>query len=139
MAINKNIEDIKYKYKNYLLQSGNLFLINKKNIIYNSSIISKKSKNAIISPVVKANGYGMGVLTITNILIELGYKKIFLANIAEGIEVRKKFKNIEIYILNIGKPFNTKILKKYESYILYFVYLLRINYHFVIDYFYIYI
>ena len=114
MAINKNIEDIKYKYKNYLLQSGNLFLINKKSIIYNSSIISKKSKNAIISPVVKANGYGMGVLTITNILIELGYKKIFLANIAEGIKVRKKFKNIEIYILNVGKPFNTNILKKYK-------------------------
>ena len=78
MAINKNIEDIKHKYKNNLLQSGNLFLINKQNIIYNSSIISKKSKNAIISPVVKANGYGMGVLTITNILIELGYKNIFL-------------------------------------------------------------
>ena len=114
MATNKANETIKHKYKKYLLQSGNLFLINKKNIIYNSNIISKKCNNAIIIPVIKADAYGMGVLIITSILIELGYRKMFLANIAEGIELRKKFKNIELYVLNIGKPFDAKILKKYN-------------------------
>ena len=110
MIINKINEDIKKKYKKYLFQNGNLFLINRNNIIHNSSIISKKSKNALICPVIKADAYGLGVLKIISILIELGYQKMFLANISEGIEVRRKYKNIEIYILNIGKPFNTKIL-----------------------------
>ncbi|PPR17146.1 MAG: Alanine racemase [Alphaproteobacteria bacterium MarineAlpha9_Bin3] len=114
MEINKASKNIKNKYKKYLFQNGNLFLISKKNIKYNSNIISKKSKNAVISPVIKADAYGMGVLSITSILIELGYKKMFLANIAEGIKLRKKFKNIELFILNIGKPFNVKILKKYN-------------------------
>ena len=53
----------------------------------------------------------MGLLTIAKILIDLGYKKMFLANIAEGIEIRKKYKSIELYILNCGKPLNTTILK----------------------------
>ena len=112
MVINKISTDFKNQYNKYLSQSGSLFLINKKSIAYNSSIISKKSNNAIICPVIKANAYGMGLLTIAEILIDLGYKKMFLANIAEGIEIRKKYKNIELYILNCGKPLNTTILKK---------------------------
>ena len=114
MIINKISTELKKKYNKYLSQNGCLFLINKKNITYNSNIVFKKSKNAIICPVIKANAYGMGVLTITNILVELGYKKFFLANIAEGIEVRKKFKNIELYIINCGNPLNTRVLKKYN-------------------------
>ena len=114
MIINKISTELKKKYNKYLSQNGCLFLINKKNITYNSNIILKKSKNATIYPVIKANAYGMGVLTITNILVELGYKKFFLANIAEGIEVRKKFKNIELYIINCGNPLNTRVLKKYN-------------------------
>ena len=46
----------------------------------------------------------MGVISITNILIELGYKNIFLANIAEGIEVRKKFKSLLIITPGIRLP-----------------------------------
>ena len=91
MVINKINTDFENQYNKYLSQSGSLFLISKKNIAYNSSIISK-SNNAIICPVIKANAYGMGLLTIAKILIDLGYKKMFLANIAEGIEIRKNIK-----------------------------------------------
>ena len=114
MGINKINTDFKNQYNKYLSQSGSLFLIDKKSIAYNSSIISKKSNNAIICPVIKANAYGMGLLTIAKILIELGYKKMFLANISEGIEIRKKYKSIELYILNCGKPLNSTVLKKYN-------------------------
>jgi len=114
MVINKISSDFKNQYNKYLSQNGSLFLINKKSIAYNSSIISKKSNNAIICPVIKANAYGMGLLTIAKILIELGYKKMFLANIAEGIEIRKKYKSLELYILNCGKPLNKSILNKYN-------------------------
>jgi alanine racemase len=114
MEINKLNLTIRTKYKKYLSQNGNLALVNKKNISYNSNIISKKSKNAQICPVIKANAYGVGVIPITRILIELGYKSFFVANISEGIEVRNKFKNLDLYILNCGQPLNTKIIKKYN-------------------------
>jgi len=114
MEINKLNQDIKKKYNKYFQQYGSVLLINKNNIIYNSKIISNKSKKSKIFPVIKANAYGMGVISITNILIELGYKNIFLANIAEGIEVRKKFKSLNIYILNCGQPFNAQILIKHN-------------------------
>ncbi len=114
MEINKLNLVIKNKYKKYLSQNGNLALINKNNIFYNSNIISKKSKKALICPVIKASAYGTGVIPITKILIELGYKVFFVANISEGIEIRKIFKNIEIYILNCGQPFDSKILKKHH-------------------------
>ena len=43
MVINKINTDFENQYNKYLSQSGSLFLISKKNIAYNSSIISKKA------------------------------------------------------------------------------------------------
>ena len=114
MEINKLNQDLKKKYNKYFQHYGSILLINKNNIIYNSKIISNKSKKSKIFPVIKANAYGIGVIAITNILVELGYTSVFLANIAEGLEVRKKFKNLDIYILNCGQPFNSKILIKHN-------------------------
>ena len=114
MEINILNQDLKKKYNKYFQQYGSVLFINKNNIIYNSTIISSKSKKSKIFPVIKANAYGMGVIAITNILIELGYKSIFLANIAEGVEVRKKFKSLNIYILNCGQPLNAQILIKHN-------------------------
>jgi alanine racemase len=114
MEINKLNQDLKKKYNKYFQQYGSVLFINKNNIVYNSTIISNKSKKSKIFPVIKANAYGMGVIAITKVLIELGYKSIFLANIAEGVEVRKKFKSLHIYILNCGQPLNTQILIKYK-------------------------
>ena len=114
MEINILNQDLKKKYNKYFQQYGSVLFINKNNIIYNSTIISSKSKKSKIFPVIKANAYGMGVIAITKILIELGYKSIFLANIAEGVEVRKKFKSLNIYILNCGQPLNAQILIKHN-------------------------
>ena len=114
MEINILNQALKKKYNKYFQQYGSVLFINKNNIVYNSTVISNKSKNSKIFPVIKANAYGIGVIAITNILVELGYTSIFLANIAEGLEVRKKFKSLDIYILNCGQPFNSKILIKYN-------------------------
>lgn len=114
MELNKFSAKQQNKFKKYLSECGSIILINKKHIFYNSNIISKKSKNKTICPVIKANAYGMGVESITKILIEIGHKRFFLANISEGIEIRKKFEDIEIYILNCGHPFNINVLKKYN-------------------------
>ena len=69
MEINKLNLVIKNKYKKYLSQNGNLALINKNNIFYNSNIISNKCKKALICPVIIASAYGTGVIPITKILI----------------------------------------------------------------------
>ena len=88
--------------------------INKSNIVHNSNLILRKSKNKIISPVIKADAYGIGAKNLIKILIECGYKSFFLGNLSEGQEIRKIYKNVELFILNCGQPFNIKLLKKYK-------------------------
>ena len=112
MELDKLSISLKKKTLKYLSQYGTVSYINKNNIIHNSNIILKKSKNKIISPVIKADAYGIGAKALIKILIECGYKSFFLGNLSEGQEIRKKYKNIELFILNCGQPFNIKLLKK---------------------------
>ena len=114
MELKKLSINVRKKSLKYLSQYGTVSYINKNNIIYNSNIILKKSKNKIISPVIKADGYGIGAKALIKILIECGYKSFFLGNISEGIEIRKIDKNIELFILNCGHPFNFASIKKYK-------------------------
>jgi len=102
------------KIKNIISQNGAVLLVNKYKIIKNSDIIKKKSKNVIIAPVIKADGYGVGAKVLVDILIECKYKNFFLGNIKEGIILRKYHKNINLYILNNGFPFNTNLIEKYN-------------------------
>ena len=114
MELKKLSINVRKKSLKYLSQYGTVSYINKNNIIYNSNVILKKSKNKIISPVIKADGYGIGAKALIKILIECGYKSFFLGNISEGIEIRKIYKNIELFILNCGQPFNFASFKKYK-------------------------
>ena len=114
MEINNLSISLKKKSQKYLAQYGTVIFINKNNIIHNSNIISDKCINKIISPVIKSDAYGIGAKQLTKILIECGYKSFFLGNLAEGSEIRKKFQNIDLFIMNCGYPFNIKYLKKYK-------------------------
>ena len=114
MEIEKLSINIRNKSLKYLSQYGTVSYINKNNIIHNSNIILKKSKNKIISPVIKADAYGIGAESLIKILIECGYKSFFLGNLSEGLEIRKKYKNAELFILNCGQPFNITYFKKYK-------------------------
>ena len=53
MIINEISTELKKKYNKYLSQNGCLFLINKKNITYNSNIILKKVKMRQFIPLLK--------------------------------------------------------------------------------------
>ena len=77
MELKKLSINVRKKSLKYLSQYGTVSYINKNNIIYNSNIILKKSKNKIISPVIKADGYGIGAKALIKILIECGYKSFF--------------------------------------------------------------
>ena len=114
MEIHNLSISLKKKSQKYLAQYGTVIFINKNNIIHNSNIISDKCINKIISPVIKSDAYGIGAKQLTKILIECGYKSFFLGNLAEGSEIRKKFQNIDLFIMNCGYPFNIKYLKKYK-------------------------
>ncbi len=102
------------KIKKIISQNGAILLVDKDKIIKNSYIIKKKLKNTIIAPVIKADGYGVGAKALIDILINCKYKNFFLGNINEGIILRKYYKNINLYILNCGFPFNTNLIKKYN-------------------------
>jgi alanine racemase len=114
MELEKLSINLRNKSLKYLSQYGTVSYINKNNIIHNSNIILKKSKNKINSPVIKANAYGMDAKVLIKILIECGYKSFFLGNLSEGLEIRKKYKNVELFILNCGQPLNITYLKKYK-------------------------
>ena len=114
MELDKLSIKLRKKSLKYLSQYGTVSYINKSNIVHNSKLIIRKSKNRIISPVIKADAYGIGAKILIKILIECGYKSFFLGNLSEGQEIRKKYKNVELFILNCGQPFNIKLLKKYK-------------------------
>lgn len=114
MEISKLTRNLKTKAQKNLTEYGSVILIKKNSIIKNSTLISNICKNKIISPVIKSNAYGIGVIEYIKILIECGYKSFFLGNISEGIQVREKYKNIDIYILNCGYPFNISNIRKYD-------------------------
>ena len=114
MELDKLSIKLRKKSLKYLSQYGTVSYINKSNIVHNSNLILRKSKNKIISPVIKADAYGIGAKNLIKILIECGYKSFFLGNLSEGQEIRKIYKNVELFILNCGQPFNIKLLKKYK-------------------------
>ena len=46
--------------------------------------------------VIKANAYGMGMLKVAQTLIEAGCNYFYVANLDEGIQLRKEFKSENI-------------------------------------------
>jgi len=97
-----------------LQQFNTTLVINKKNLIYNAKYISEICNDSVIAPVIKSDAYGLGVIRITQIYTKLGFKSFFVGNLNEAIKVRKHFKNINIFILNCGIPFNLNTLKKHK-------------------------
>ncbi len=114
MKTEKNNKFIENKINNTISKHGATLLINKNKVIKNSITILKKINNCLVAPVIKSDGYGVGAILLTKILYECNYKDFFTGNIYEAINLRKKFKNINIYVLNCGIPFNLILIKKYN-------------------------
>ena len=66
-------------------------------IQYNWKLINTAS-NGKAAAVVKANAYGMGMIEVTRALLESGCNYFYVANIFEGLKVRKKFNSNKISI-----------------------------------------
>lgn len=84
------------------MQSNSLSVlrINLGNIKKNyNSIKEKVGKNVSVSPVIKANAYGMGVGRVANALIECGCNEFYVATLDEGIELREGIPTARIFVL----------------------------------------
>ena len=66
----------------------------------NYARIRKYAPNAEICPVVKSNAYGLGAVEIVRALIACGCRNFYVSTALEGIELRDKFSDIQINVLN---------------------------------------
>ena len=73
--------------------------VNLNNLIHNYKVFNKITKTEIAATI-KADAYGLGALKVFKKLKINGCKHFFVATVAEGIEIRKKFKSGLIYVLN---------------------------------------
>ena len=89
--------------------------INLDAVRHNYNVIKKYCKNSEVCGTVKASSYGLGGHNkIVNKLIKSGCKRFFVANINEGIFIRKKFKSIIINVLNGLNKNEEKIFYKHN-------------------------
>ena len=93
---------------NYLYNNNKL-LISKANLLYNLnmllSIVKDKSK---ISPVLKANAYGIGLIEFAEILDEYGIERFCVAKVIEASRLRENGFKQEILILGHNEEENIK-------------------------------
>jgi len=74
--------------------------INLDNLVHNIKQTRKLVGDAVkIAAVVKANGYGHGVMKITEALLENGADLIAVSSINEAVEIRKKYKRAFTMVL----------------------------------------
>ena len=83
-----------------MIDSSAILEINTKNILHNYKELSKIANNSISGATIKANAYGLGDLEIFKILHTNGCRHFFVATIEEGLNLRKKYKQNNVYILN---------------------------------------
>ena len=71
--------------------------------------------NGKAAAVIKANAYGMGMLKVAGALLDAGCKYFYVANINEGIKLRKKFNSNKIFIA-IFEGYLKGFQKTYKDY-----------------------
>ena len=91
--------------------------INLNNIKNNYNYLKKTAPNTIIAACVKANSYGLGISEICHTLYKQNCRDFFVATLEEALLLRKKYKYINIYMLNgvnhleaFSEAFNSNII-----------------------------
>lgn len=68
-------------------------------IRHNYRFVARSVSPAVCAPVIKANAYGLGLLSIADALMREGARTFFVGTLYEGLKLRKKFESLEIYVL----------------------------------------
>ncbi len=78
--------------------------VNLDNLIYNIKKVRElTNENAIVTAVIKADGYGHGATVIAKTLLENGADRLAVATITEALLLRKYYKDVEILVLGYTK------------------------------------
>lgn len=81
--------------------SRGVLTVNLQNLRENYRILAQKAgESCAVAAVVKADGYGLGAVSIAGDLIQAGCRDFFVATPEEGLELRAAHKDINIYVLN---------------------------------------
>ena len=80
--------------------SNAILQINLKNIENNYNYLKNNAPNTIIAACVKANSYGLGISEICKTLYKQNCRNFFVATLAEALLLRRKYKYVNIYMLN---------------------------------------
>ena len=86
--------------------------INLKNIENNYNYLKKAAPNTIIAACVKANSYGLGSDEICKTLYKKNCRDFFVATLEEALLLRKKYKSVNIYLLNGIKLKHQPLLRR---------------------------
>ncbi len=90
--------------------------INTNNIIKNTKSIIKHSAKTtnldIVYAVVKANGYGHGIMEVAKAVLEGGANALAVANLTEALKLRERFINTPILVLEPINPKHVHIASK---------------------------
>ncbi len=86
--------------------------INLENIYKNYQSIQSLVNGKIVIPVVKANAYGHGVFEVVEYLVDKGVNYFAVSLLEEALELKEKFKNIEILVMGVVDRTQFKIASK---------------------------
>jgi alanine racemase len=98
----------------YKENTNSILTINVANIIKNYNKLKNINSKVEVAACVKANAYGLDCIKICKILLANGCNSFFVATSEEALSLRKKFKNINIFLLNGVNDQNTclKMIKE---------------------------
>ncbi|BEP28258.1 alanine racemase [Helicovermis profundi] len=83
--------------------------INLDNLANNIREVKRSVKEGtIVTAVIKADGYGHGAIEIADTLLENGADRFAVATLSEAIQLRSKFKDIEILLLGYTPTYSAK-------------------------------
>jgi alanine racemase len=110
--ISQKIFSNKMKVKKENINS--ILTINVANLIKNYNKLKTINSKVEVAACVKADAYGLGYIKICKILLENGCNNFFVATAEEALSLRKKFKSINIFLLNGVNDQNTclEMIKK---------------------------
>jgi alanine racemase len=91
---------IHHKMKEFKEIYNSILQINLKNIQNNYDYLKRNAPNTIIAACVKANSYGLGSNEICKALYKKNCRDFFVATLEEALLLRRKYKYVNIYMLN---------------------------------------
>lgn len=94
------MDNISKILKNSPSQTLGIVGVDLKALQHNFNYFQEKLSQTEITPVLKANAYGLGIVPIAQSLIKAGATSIVVATIDEGIALREINSTIDIYVLH---------------------------------------